>query len=190
MKLVTFGARGRSMVGVWEGDRVIDLTRAGRWHFEQRGLSRVRARASLPPEMSALLVGGDETLDLAREIADDLRPMLEDPQGARELQEAGIVWHIPEVRLAPPVPSPGPDTVAASKALHPLRIRLRFAANSWSGRVGQSLGSTPTRRSPGPWLTAQDIKPCSERRKPGSLASSFVKTSLGYGATRGRCTRR
>jgi len=109
MKLVTFGARGRSMVGVWEDDWVIDLTRAGRRHLEQRGVSRAaaRVRGLLPPEMTALLEGGDETLDLAREIVESLRPMLDDPEGTRGLQEAGIVWQIEEVRLAPPVPSPG-----------------------------------------------------------------------------------
>ncbi len=109
MKLVTFGARGRSMVGVWEGDWVIDLTRAGKRHLEQRGLARAAARAQglVPPEMSALLEGGDETLGLAREIAADLRPSLAAPEGARGLHEAGIVWEIQEVRLMPPVPRPG-----------------------------------------------------------------------------------
>ncbi len=109
MKLVTFRARGRSRVGVWERNWVIDLTQAGVQYFAKRLVARsaARARAFLPPEMTAFLKEGDEALELAREIVDDLHPRLVDPEGSRALRDAGIAWQAEEVRLEPPVTSPG-----------------------------------------------------------------------------------
>ncbi|HEV2281101.1 MAG TPA: fumarylacetoacetate hydrolase family protein [bacterium] len=108
MHLVTFAARGQTRVGALEGDWIVDLTRAARAHYAARGLARpgARARAVLPPSMTQLLVGGDEALALARDVAEETRRALPHAPEARALESDGVVWRAGEVRLLPPVPAP------------------------------------------------------------------------------------
>lgn len=107
MRLVTFAARGQTRVGALEDDWIIDLTRAARAHYAAKGRPRPGARACalLPPSMPRVLAGGDEALDLAREVAAGIRGALGGP-GARALERDGVVWRSGEVRLLPPVPAP------------------------------------------------------------------------------------
>src|SRR5579859_1036954 len=109
MRLVTFAACGQTRVGAVEGDWIVDLTRAARAHYAARGVSRpgARARALMPPSMTQVLVGGDETLALAREIAAETRRALTHAPEARALEADGVVWRAGEVHLLPPVPAPG-----------------------------------------------------------------------------------
>ncbi|HET7264312.1 MAG TPA: fumarylacetoacetate hydrolase family protein [bacterium] len=107
MRLVTFAARGQTRVGAWEGDWLIDLTRAAREHYAARGVSRpgARARVLLPPSMTQVLAGGDEALAFAREVVGEVRRAL-GGAGGRALESDGVVWRSGDVRLLPPVPAP------------------------------------------------------------------------------------
>lgn len=108
MRLVTFAARGQTRVGTLEGDWIVDLTRAARAHYAARGLSRpgARARVLLPPSLLQVLIGGEEALALAREVAAGVRRGLGDPGRARELESDGVAWRAADVRLLPPIPNP------------------------------------------------------------------------------------
>jgi len=108
MRLVSFSARGHARVGALDGDWIVDLTRAARAHYADRGVTRpgARARALLPPSMTQLLAGGDEALALAREVVAEIRPHLAHAPEARALENDGVAWRAGDVRLLPPVPAP------------------------------------------------------------------------------------
>jgi acylpyruvate hydrolase len=109
MRLVTFAARGQTRVGALEGEWIVDLTRAARARYAADGTARpgAHARAALPPSMTQLLAGGDESLALARVVAAETRRAHADSAQARGLERDGVAWWAADVRLLPPVPAPG-----------------------------------------------------------------------------------
>ncbi|MEB3101523.1 fumarylacetoacetate hydrolase family protein [Ferviditalea candida] len=103
MKLISFYAHGAVRAGCIHEDQVIDLNLACRKMLESQGKLRAAqiADAHVPADMTELLQGGDESLEMAREAAKFVL------QNENSNGEPKAVYARSEVKLAAPVPKPG-----------------------------------------------------------------------------------
>lgn len=107
MRLVTYSERGRTSVGVVEGDWILDVPRAWAEVLRRRGVADAegRAQAECPPDLVQLLAR--DGLGRAAEAAAWAREELaRDAEGA-VAQGLAVRFGDPHVRLRPPVRRPG-----------------------------------------------------------------------------------
>lgn len=109
MRLVTFAHRGTRRVGVWDGERIIDVNRAYAALLQERGELRAHAVADafVPADMIGILETGDRGLAAIQEAVGFVREGLGSGEQARGLQRDGVVFAVGEVTLKAPLPRPG-----------------------------------------------------------------------------------
>jgi acylpyruvate hydrolase len=109
MKLVTFTHRAVQRVGLWEGERVIDVNRAYDALLSQRGDLRAEAMADavVPAHMIGILEGGERALTAIHEAVSSVRDGLGSEELAAGFTRDGIVFKLNEVTLQAPIPRPG-----------------------------------------------------------------------------------
>lgn len=110
MRLVTYSFRGTTRIGAMSGDKdVIDLNRAAATALRHAGHydGQSHADQTVPPDMLALLRGGDSSLEAARAALNFGSQLAE--RDRRAAMAAGIIFPIdePGFRLEAPIPRPG-----------------------------------------------------------------------------------
>jgi len=96
MKLVTIETWPQGRAGVLVGDQVLDFALAA---------GVIPIAGYIPTAMPALLAGGSEGLDLVRRVVDKVSDAK--PGVREELQAAGALKPLAQVKLMAPVPRPG-----------------------------------------------------------------------------------
>ncbi len=105
MRLVTFRrGRGQPKLGAVWREAVLDLLGLHKELRAQRGEMR-RGRGAFPPDMLAVIQGGDAAVATVREAWDYGRGLV-DQQAIDALAERRVAYPLKRVRLLAPIPSP------------------------------------------------------------------------------------